>query len=176
VKSRIRPTSGKVKLALFSTLGALEGHSFLDLFSGTGQIAFEAARRGASPVVAVELLREQRKTLLQEAKPLGVEILSSDIRRAVQYLCRKGRSFHVVFADPPYLEGWPPVVMELVSRHESLLAPGGVLVLEHSKREPCPEGFPGMKRREKQYGETLLTYFYAPSEEGEEFEGGEERT
>ena len=161
MKSRIRPTSGKVKLALFSTLGPLEGRSFLDLFSGTGQIAFEAARRGASPVLAVELLREQRKVLLSESKPLGVDILTSDVRRGVQYLCRKGRQFDIVFADPPYLEGWPPVVMELFSAYPELLAPEGVLVLEHSKREPCPEGLLNMEYREKQYGETLLTYFYA---------------
>ncbi len=172
MKSRIRPTSGKVKLALFSTLGPLEGCSFLDLFSGTGQIAFEAARRGASPVVAVELLREQRKVLLSEAKPLGVDILTSDVRRGVQYLCRKGRRFDIVFADPPYLEGWPPVVMELFSAYPDLLAPEGVLVLEHSKREPCPEGLLNMACREKQYGETLLTYFYA-SPKLREIPGGE---
>ncbi len=173
MSSRIRPTSGKVKLALFSTLGPLEGRSFLDLFSGTGQIAFEAARRGASPVVAVELLREQRKSLVQEGKPLGVEVLISHVPQGVRYLCRKGRRFDIIFADPPYLEGWPPVVVELLESHASLLAPGGVIVLEHSKREPCPEGFPGMERREKQYGETLLTYFHASPEPLKNSEGGE---
>jgi len=174
VSSRIRPTSGKVKLALFSTLGSLEGRSFLDLFAGTGQIAFEAARRGASPVVAVELLREQRGKLLQEGKPLGVEIVSSHVARAVPYLSRKGRSFDIIFADPPYGEGWPPAVMELLENNPSLLAPGGVFVLEHSKREPCPQGLPHMERREKSYGETLLTYFHASPEPLQPLEGGEQ--
>lgn len=173
MSSRIRPTSGKVKLALFSTLGSLEGQSFLDLFAGTGQIAFEAARRGASPVVAVELLREQRGKLLREGEPLGVEIISSHVRRGIPYLCRKGRRFDIIFADPPYGEGWPPVVMKLLGDHPSLLAPGGVFVLEHSKREPCPEGFPGAERREKLYGETLLTYFHASPEAEETAQGGE---
>ncbi len=174
MSSRIRPTSGKVKLALFSTLGSLEGRSFLDLFAGTGQIAFEAARRGASPVVAVELLREQRGKLLQEGKPLGVEIVSSHVARAVPYLSRKGRSFDIIFADPPYGEGWPPAVMELLENNPSLLAPGGVFVLEHSKREPCPQGLPHMERREKSYGETLLTYFHASPEPLQPLEGGEQ--
>ncbi len=162
MRHKIRPTSGKVLMALFNVLGDMEGLSFLDLFAGTGQVSFEAARRGACPVMAVEILKDQGRLLTKEGSSLGVSVFVGDVRRGIRYCHRQKKVFHVVFADPPYQKGWPGVLLEMLQEYQDIIAPGGVFVMEHSKREPCPEGLSSMERREKQYGETMLTFFYAP--------------
>ncbi len=106
-----RPTSGKVLQALFNILGDIRGKAFLDLFSGTGRVAGFARERGADPVVAVETLARRAKdikSLFQGDE--GVTILAMDVRRAAGLLRRKNRAFDVIFADPPYGEGWPAVL------------------------------------------------------------------
>ncbi len=68
----MRPTTGKVTLALFNILGNIHGRSFLDLFSGSGQIALTAARKGAAPVVSVESERKRHAEIVKKA-PAGVK-------------------------------------------------------------------------------------------------------
>jgi 16S rRNA G966 N2-methylase RsmD len=86
-----------------------------------------------------------------------------DIRRALSFLERKGHRFEIVFADPPYGAGWPAILGELLfPRSGGILVPSGVVVIEHSIREPLPPGenYRIIDRRE--YGETVLS-FLAPS-------------
>ncbi|GHV71251.1 hypothetical protein AGMMS49928_22220 [Spirochaetia bacterium] len=70
----IRPAMDRMRESVFGVLGDLTGMSFLDLFSGSGIIALEAASRGAAPVEAVEADRLKRKTLLENAAlaPQGI--------------------------------------------------------------------------------------------------------
>jgi 16S rRNA (guanine966-N2)-methyltransferase len=69
----VRPTPGRVKESLFSILmDRIDGSAVLDLFSGTGAIAFEAASRGAARVVAVENQRDVASAIEEAAKNLGV--------------------------------------------------------------------------------------------------------
>ena len=95
----MRPTTGKVVLALFNILGSLRENSFLDLFSGSGQIAIEAFKKGASPVYSVESERKRAAEIAKKA-PDGVKCLCMDARRAVGRFAKNGEKFDIIFADP----------------------------------------------------------------------------
>lgn len=102
----VRPTSARVREALFSIVGQdLSGVRMLDAFSGSGIMAFEAWSRGAD-VVAVERDRRAWTALEGNARALGVEIriVRGDVRKRLDVL----GSFDLVFADPPYAEAPGP--------------------------------------------------------------------
>ena len=162
-----RPTSAKVVQALFNILGPLPPRSFLDLFAGTGRVSEAAWRRGARPVVAVELRRPRGggRAFLPEAKggtpeEEGVETFWGDVRRALRHFQRHGKSFDIIFADPPYQAGWVSVLLALMVQGDLPLAPEGVLVMEHSVREPLSPPGPPWITSTRTYGETALSFFH----------------
>jgi len=158
----VRPTSGKVLLALFSILGDLENIAFLDLFAGTGRVGVEALRRGASRVVMVEVLKDRARDIDRAipAEFAGTEravVLSLELRRAIAWMVRRGNMFDVVFADPPYNEGWGASLlhtkgMEKILKHE------GVLVVEHASRETLDVPPLWTTKDVRVYGESTLTF------------------
>lgn len=166
----VRPTAGKTLQALFNILGDLRGLSFLDLFSGTGRVARHALERGARPVVAVELSRGRAKEVTRLfSGEEGVTVLAMDVRRGVDFLRRRGASFDIIFADPPYGGGWLDVLGAVIfPPGGGVLAPGGVAVIEHSSREKMAEGAAWRIDDVREYGDTVLTFLSAPSKGGEE--------
>ena len=180
----VRPTSGRVLAALFSILGSrgaargsLEGQRFLDLFAGTGRVGLEALERGADTVF-VESVRARAQAIeraVPRAAQGGAAVLNLELRRAVAWLLKRGQVFDIVFADPPYHEGWGAALLTVKGLSE-LLAPDGILVVEHASREPLtvpPEWQAGSDR---EYGETTLTFLHpvqniagsAPQEGGQD--------
>jgi N6-adenine-specific methylase len=160
----VRPTSSKLLQTFFNIIGNREGRSFLDLFAGTGRVGLQAARQGFWPVTAVELdrraCRDLRATLGARTGRGEIEIFCMDVRRAMIALARKGRTFDVIFADPPYENGWVSAITKgdaFLWAH--LLAEGGVFVLEHSTREKVPEGLEGLLWETRQYGDSCLSFF-----------------
>ncbi|MBQ7154013.1 MAG: RsmD family RNA methyltransferase [Synergistaceae bacterium] len=173
----VRPTSGRVLSALFSILGGrVEGGKFLDLFAGTGRVGLEALERGADGCVFVESVRSRAEELRgraggvagREGMPSGqhctaddkVIVLSLEVRRAISWLAKRGLKFDVIFADPPYCEGWCEVLPGLSGLTE-LFADDALMVIEHSVREPLtlsknPASLEILSVRE--YGETCLTF------------------
>ncbi|MCR4818765.1 MAG: RsmD family RNA methyltransferase [Fretibacterium sp.] len=162
----VRPTSGRVRSALFNILGTMEGRSFLDLFAGTGRMGLEAMKRGAGPVVWVESLRARAQAIEKEACGEGGEniVLSLELRRALAWLSKRGRTFDYIFADPPYHEGWGAELLK-VRGLEGLLAPEGVLVVEHSVREALILTPAWELTSERDYGETRLSFLFKPAGE-----------
>jgi 16S rRNA (guanine(966)-N(2))-methyltransferase RsmD len=158
----VRPTSGKVLLALFSILGDLENAAFLDLFAGTGRVGLEALRRGASRVVMVEVLKDRARGIenaipAEHAVAEKAVVLSLELRRAIAWLVKRDNIFDVIFADPPYNEGWGASLlrvrgMEKILRHE------GVFIVEHASREPLDVPLPWTVADVRSYGETALTF------------------
>ena len=87
----MRPTTGKVVLALFNILGSLRENSFLDLFSGSGQIAIEAFKKVASPVYSVESERKRAAEIfLRLRRLIETERLASSGNR---FSCGRNQSF-----------------------------------------------------------------------------------
>jgi 16S rRNA (guanine(966)-N(2))-methyltransferase RsmD len=140
----------------------MENASFLDLFAGTGRVGFEALRRGASRVVMVEVLKDRARNIERDIRDTfaGTEkllVLSLELRRSVAWLVKREERFQVIFADPPYNEGWGAELLQTKGLGK-LLEKGGVLVMEHSSREALyvPPGWGLTDTRA--YGETTLTF------------------
>jgi 16S rRNA (guanine966-N2)-methyltransferase len=158
----VRPTPGRVKESLFSILmPQIDGARFLDLYSGTGAIGFEAVSRGAAHVTCVESHRETAAAIEEAARDLGVskklEVVSSPVDRA---LYRLEGPFDIVYADPPYADALPETVFRLL-RERALLAPEATVIYEHAARTILPE-VPGYRSvREEVYGDVALAFFAA---------------
>ena len=155
----MRPTTGKVMLALFNKLGDISGQSFLDLFSGSGQIAAEAAKRGAGTVCLVESERKRHAEIVKRV-PKDVKCLCMDVRRAVSRFAKNHENFDIIFADPPYELGWGKEFPSLIEANEGILSDDGVLIFEHSDREETlflDEQI--WDREDRAYGGTILTFF-----------------
>ena len=163
---RTRPTSDRVREALFSsieaTFGSLEDLSVLDLYAGSGAVGLEAASRGADHVVLVEAHQPTARLIVSNARALGFDVEVVPVSAATALAGRPGKPFDLVFADPPY-----DMADQLESDLRALtgrgwLAPDAMVVVERSARsvEPSwPEGW--VLERQKRYGETALWYLRA---------------
>ena len=102
--NHIRPTTDRVKEAIFSKIQFdVEGAKVLDLFSGTGNLAFEALSRGAESVYAVELHPQSIRILKENKKMLGVqEELQVEKNDVLRYLKRENEPFDIIFIDHPF--------------------------------------------------------------------------
>jgi len=97
----IRPSMDKMRESVFACLGDLNGLSFLDIFTGSGIIALEAASRGAALIEAVEQDKLKRKTLLENVSISPVRI-NCRFMPAELYIKRAKSSFDIIFLDPPF--------------------------------------------------------------------------
>jgi len=100
-KGVIRPAMDRMRESVFAILGDLEGVSFLDIFSGSGIIALEAASRGASYIEAVENDPLKRYSILDNIKMSPVRI-QCRFMPAELYVKRAKRHFDIIFCDPPF--------------------------------------------------------------------------
>lgn len=160
-----RPTQDYVREALFNILQSrVEGAQVLDLFAGSGALSLEALSRGARQAVLVDAARQAIGVTHRNIAALGFEdrcqVIPADALRALERL--KGRQFDLVFLDPPYDLDATPFLQALSMAR--LIAPQGLVVLEHQKgREP--PAIPGLKlESQRVYGDTGIT-FYALGED-----------
>jgi 16S rRNA (guanine966-N2)-methyltransferase len=151
---KLRPTTDKVRSALFSSLGDIEGKTFLDLFAGTGTVGIEALSRGARSAVFFDI---DTRSLEQNIRliPAGTEfqIIKADAAQAGKLL--SGKLFDIIYIDPPYGIFRPA---ELLLLMKDRMAQDAVTAYEESVRTlfTVPEGFYIYK--EKRYGDTVIRY------------------
>ena len=175
----IRPTTDRVREAVFSILGDdVEGTVVLDLFAGTGAMAIESLSRGAAGAVLVESSPAALSALRSNLAALEAEdavCLPLDYREAVRRLSAKGRTFDLVFLDPPYGEGLVGRAAELLSR-AGILAPGALVVAERAFRDPL-ETLPAAwrERADRRYGDTRITLYDIPGPRGQAPQGGQKQ-
>jgi 16S rRNA (guanine966-N2)-methyltransferase len=135
----LRPTPDRVRETLFNWLQpAIVDARCLDLFAGSGALAFEALSRGAREVVCVERDREVVRHLQDTAKRLraeGFEAVASD---ALAYLSGSARAFDIVFLDPPYASDVLTGVLPRLT--QGWLAPAALIYLE----APADAGLPSL--------------------------------
>jgi len=164
---------------VFSMLGGhAEGSVVLDLFAGTGAMAIEALSRGAAGAVLVEFSPAALGALRANLASLEVEgavCLPLDYREAVRRLSAKGRTFDLVFLDPPYGTGLVGLAARLLSR-AGILAPGAVVVAERASRDPG-ETLPAewRERADRRYGDTRITLYDIPDSRGQAPPDGQEQ-
>ena len=158
--SKVRPTSDKVKQALFNILGVrVSGSVFLDLFAGAGGIGIEALSRGAERVVFVDGSRESLAIINRNIEEAGFRERAEVVRSKVEpFLKRRSGSYDIVFLDPPYIMEMLPL-LQLVSG-SGLLKPGAIVVAEHFKKQESPAKAGALALyREAKYGDTVLAFY-----------------
>lgn len=155
----VRPTSDRVREAVFSILGDVSSASALDLFCGTGALGIEAVSRGAASAVLVDTGTALARRNVRE---LGIADRCEVVRAgALPFLRRTRRRFDLVFCDSPY---------RLADRLEAALdqlipprlAEGGRVIAESAARRPLELSLP--VALERRYGDTLLRVHTAPGE------------
>lgn len=156
--SRTRPTTDRVREALFHILGArmdLGGARVLDLFAGSGALGLEAISRGAASCTFVEHHGPTLAVARRNAASLQVAD-RAQFRRgdAFAALSRGPETFDLILADPPYDL---PTLAELPGRVRPRLAPGGLAVVEHDARHVF-ESEPGHVLS-RSYGGTVVSLF-----------------
>ena len=156
---RTRPTSDRVREALFSMLGPLQGASALDLFAGSGALGIEALSRGAAAAVFVERDAAAAAALRENLGALGLgperaELRRADALAALRSAARRDEKYDLVFVDPPYGEAsrWGP---PLSAALPALLLPAGRIVVESDRRAPL--GLTVPVATERRYGDTSIT-------------------
>jgi 16S rRNA (guanine966-N2)-methyltransferase len=160
---RIRPTSDRVREAVFNILGArVTDTTVLDLFAGTGALGIEAFSRGARTVVCIDNGQAAIGTIQKNLHTLDLEkeikVIKWDIARNLNCLQAPTPVYDLVFMDPPYERGLVEKALENLHRSQSVRR-GASLVVEHSRRETLPENITFLELADqRKYGKTLVSF------------------
>jgi 16S rRNA (guanine966-N2)-methyltransferase len=167
----VRPTPDLMKQAVFNSLGSLVvGTRVLDLFAGTGALSLECLSRGAVSAICVEKSGRHAAMLRQNVQVAGfaadiLQVRVQDVFVAVGQLAAAGTQFELIVADPPYGEKnagrrSTSFAQQLLdnARLPALLAPGGLLVLGHAKRDTLT--LPDWWREQKalRHGDSMMRF------------------
>jgi 16S rRNA (guanine(966)-N(2))-methyltransferase RsmD len=154
----IRPAMDRMRESVFSILGDLSRRSFLDLFSGSGIIALEAASRGAGPIEAVEMDPLKRKILLKNVSISPVRI-HCRFMAAELYIKRGKTAFDIIFCDPPFPYKFKEALIRDIAA--SPLMREGSRLLIHRPREERYGDFPDTLVLEdrRAYGRSMVDFF-----------------
>ena len=151
-----RPTSDRVREALFSVLGpSVSGARVLDLFAGSGALGLEALSRGAAAAVFVDHAPAAVKAVRANLAALGIE---AEVRRmeacaALRAAAGRGEAYDLVFLDPPYRQAGE-LGLKLSEALPAVLARGARVVSESDRREPLELEL--ALTDERRYGDTVI--------------------
>jgi 16S rRNA (guanine966-N2)-methyltransferase len=154
-----RPTSDRVREAVFSIIGSVEDAHALDLFAGSGALGLEALSRGAASCVFVERDRQAARVIqsnLEKLRLTGAVVEARDVGAALREDRDRGRRYDLVLADPPY-EEWEAHETTLAELLPAVLADDALVVVETSERVE-PE-LPLDLVTTRRYGSARITVF-----------------
>jgi len=163
----VRPTSDRVKEALFSIIasqrGSLEGLSVLDLCAGTGSLGIEALSRGAGRALFVDAAKSSVSLIDRNLSATGFSersrVVQADCTAILPALAAKGELFDIAFADPPYSMGIAEKILTQVASHK-LLNADGLLIIETEDHEELPKICENLHQTDRRvYGDTAITIF-----------------
>jgi 16S rRNA (guanine(966)-N(2))-methyltransferase RsmD len=161
----LRPTPDRVRESLFGVLGEqVVGAVFADLYAGVGSVGLEALSRGAEQAVFVESHAPAVRLIVENAARCGlgerIRVIRARVTRALPRLAQQGVVFDLVFLDPPYGVGEVAEAMAALARLPSLVAAGGWVVCQRSRREELEERIGCLARkRQSRFGETVLDFY-----------------
>ncbi len=165
----IRPTSDKVKEAVFSMISPYftEDCVCMDVFAGSGNLGLEALSRGVRRAYFSDQNKESLRLIKENIKLCHAEdrsiMLSGDFRENIRKIREKIDFF---FIDPPYADGYVLTTIDAIL-DAGILAEDGLIICEHEKYDPMPDEYRGLQTlRARRYGKTCITiYAFAPEEE-----------
>lgn len=155
----VRPTTDMAKEALFNILQNLleiDNLKILDLFSGTGNISFEFASRGAREIISVDKNHGCFAYLKFKSAELGLNQIKAVKNDAFKHLQLETEKFDLIFADPPYDLNRIPDIATIVFER-GLLNEDGVLIIEHQSMQNL-SNHPNFKETRK-YGYSAFSFF-----------------
>ena len=163
-----RPTTGKVKEALFSIVQFdIEGRRVLDLFAGTGQLGIESLSRGAAYCTFVDQRRDAAALVRENLKLCRFEESRWRVVQgeALAYLAGCREKYGLIFLDPPYASDALEQALGLIAAVD-IVAPNGIIVCESPEEKTLPDlPAPYCKGREYRYGKIRLTVYRRGLEE-----------
>ena len=154
-----RPTGDRVREAVFSIIGPVEGARVLDLFAGSGALGLEALSRGATSCVFVERDRQAAVVIranLAKLRLTGAVVLDRTVVAALREERDRGRRYDLVLADPPY-EEWREQERAIAELVPGLLADDALVVVETS--EHVEPDLPLDLVTTRRYGSARITVF-----------------
>lgn len=164
----VRPILARIRKSLFDILRPrLAGARFLDLYAGTGTVGIEALSNGAADVVFVDASRDSCRMVEDNLAHMGyasrAQVIRADAVKELRFV--GARPFDIVFMGPPYKDDQKkPLALTLPTL--AALGAAGLAGLQtwvigqHHKKEPTaplPDGWTIF--REKEYGDSVLTFF-----------------
>lgn len=163
-----RPTLDKVKEAVFSSLGgSFQEGEMLDLFAGSGGVGLESLSRGIKKAYFCDVNREAIKVIESNIKALKVEnrsfVYCANYKSMLQKM--KNHQFSLIYLDPPYALKVIDEILMFIDEND-MLDPYGSIVVESAKEDVYKERYGSLvKRKEKEYGISRITYFEKESQE-----------
>jgi 16S rRNA (guanine966-N2)-methyltransferase len=154
-----RPTGDRVREAVFSIVGPVEGARVLDVFAGSGAMGLEALSRGAARAVFVERDRDACRVIQQNLEKLrltGAVVLCQEAVRALREEKARGHRYDLILVDAPY-EEWDRFAAPLAELLPELLEEDGLAVVETTSRVE-PE-LPLALVTSRRYGSARITVF-----------------
>jgi 16S rRNA (guanine966-N2)-methyltransferase len=161
---RLRPTSSKVREALFDILREkINSATFIDLYAGTGTVGFEALSRGAKKVIFVEQNIFRVKQIKKSVTELGFQGQAEVVKgRASDFLMKDSANKElsdIFFLDPPYYSEEINIILPLIGTGE-FLEENGVVIVEHFFKKVMPDKAGNLIiDRGYRYGDTMLTLY-----------------
>ena len=158
-----RPTKDRIREAIFSALGNIEGYNVLDLYAGSGAMGLEALSRGASKATFVDISPLAIKTIKDNIVSLKIpeseyEIIKNKDLQAIELFKEKGLKFDLVILDPPYEQGEYEKVVNLLFDN-NLLSDKAIIVME-ANRKITLENIDYQKNKEYHYGEIMVFIYW----------------
>lgn len=170
----IRPTSDRVREALFNILGktVIDAH-VLDLFAGTGSLGLEALSRGARKVLFVDqslqslnIIKRNVALCFPEAKTkfLRYDLTKKSVIQVLDRYLSGSQQFDLVFLDPPYEKKLAEMALTRIAK-SGLLAPGALVIVEENAKISLPEQINLLQlHMQRRYGETGICIYQLQTE------------
>ena len=154
-----RPTKDRIREAVFSALGDINGFQVLDLYAGSGSMGIEAISRGAKHAIFVDISSLAIKTIKDNISNLNIdssdyEIIKNNDLAAIESFKQRNLKFDLVVLDPPYEQGQYEKIVELLVDY-NLLNENAIIVME-TNRAITLENIDYQKNKEYHYGEITI--------------------
>lgn len=154
----IRPAMDRMRESVFAVLGDLTGCSFLDLFSGSGIIALEAASRGADPVEAVEMDPLKRQTIIDNVS-IAERRISCRFMAVELYVRRGKQAFDLIFCDPPFPYRFKRELVASIAASR-LVGPGSRVLIHRPREDAMPDSVGNLELADRrEYGRSIVDFY-----------------
>ncbi|WP_110953111.1 16S rRNA (guanine(966)-N(2))-methyltransferase RsmD [Anaerosinus massiliensis] len=159
-----RPTADRVKESVFNILGGRVYHAnVLDLFAGTGNLGLEALSRGAEKATFIDHNINSFNVIKENAIHTKLfemtEVFKIDVFSALHKFHTAGKTFDLIFCDPPYNKGFVGKILETLDQL-SIIKNDGLVVIEHSKEDEIKAEYSNLNLiRSQKYGLTIVSFF-----------------